>query len=218
MTTTVVIPLFDGITALDAIGPYEVLHQVPDIDVVFAGKQLGPVRCDHGMLGLLVDRPIAEIEHADVLLVPGGPGTRDCLADNEFRAWVRDIHRMTQFTTSVCSGSLVLAAAGLLDGLPATSHYSVLQLLGELGAAPTTQRVVELLPHRVITAAGVSSGIDMALRLVELLRDADTARAAQLIIEHDPQPPVDAGSPEKAGPRILERAASMGAQRASQAS
>jgi transcriptional regulator GlxA family with amidase domain len=112
--------------------------------------------------------------------------------------WVREVHRQTLFTTSVCTGSLILAAAGLLDGLTATTHWAVQDLLGSLGAVYTPQRVVEHLPERIITAAGVSSGIDMALRLVELLVDRQAAEASQLMIEYDPEPPFDSGDLAKA--------------------
>ena len=194
----VAIALFPRNTALDSIGPYEVLQRVPSIDVVFVGHARGEVRTDNGMLGLTVDAAFDEVTEPDVLLVPGGVGTRALLRDEAMLEWVRAVHRQTLFTTSVCTGSLVLAAAGLLDGLTATTHWATQDILGSLGAVYAPERVVEHLPQRIITAAGVSSGIDMALRLVELLVDRQAAEACQLMIEYDPQPPFDSGSLGKA--------------------
>jgi putative intracellular protease/amidase len=192
-------------TALDAIGPYDVLQRVPSIDVTFVGEQRGEIRTENGMLGLSVDATFAEVAAPDVVLVPGGIGTRALLDDGPLVRWVRATHPGTRFTTSVCTGSLVLAAAGLLDGLTATTHWSAFETLEKLGARPITQRVVEHLPERLITAAGVSSGIDMAIRLVELLVDDVAAQAAQVFIEYDPQPPFDAGHPSKVGAAVMER-------------
>jgi transcriptional regulator GlxA family with amidase domain len=174
----VAIALFPRNTALDSIGPYEVLQRVPCIDVVFVGRRRGEVRTDNGMLGLMCDATFEEVTRPDVLLVPGGVGTRSLLRDEAMLDWVRQVHRQTRYTTSVCTGSLVLAAAGLLDGLTATTHWATQDILGSLGAVYTPQRVVEHLPRRIITAAGVSSGIDMALRLVELLVDRQAAEAS----------------------------------------
>lgn len=194
----VAIALFPGVTALDGIGPYEVLQRVPSIDVVFVGHSRGEVRTDNGMLGLIRDATFEEVPRPDVLLFPGGVGTRALMTDARVLDWVRQAHEHSLFTTSVCTGSLVLAAAGLLDGLTATTHWGAADFLGPLGATFTPQRVVEHLPQRIITAAGVSSGIDMALRLVELLVDRQAAEASQLMIEYDPQPPFDSGALDKA--------------------
>jgi putative intracellular protease/amidase len=194
----VAIALFPRNTALDAVGPYEVLQRVPSIDVVFVGHQRGEVRTENGMLGLICDATFEEVTRPDVLVVPGGVGTRTLMRDERMLDWVREVHQHTLLTTSVCTGSLILGAAGLLDGLTATTHWAAADLLGALGAIYTTQRVVEHLPERIITAAGVSSGIDMALRVVELLVDRQSAEASQLMIEYDPQPPFDSGSVEKA--------------------
>ncbi|MBS9534225.1 DJ-1/PfpI family protein [Mycobacterium sp. M1] len=202
----VVIPLFPRYTALDAVGPYEVLQRIPDIDVTFVGHRRGEVRSDNAMLGMVCDAAFAELPRPDVVVFPGGHGTRALLEDDEVLDWVRNAHAHTAFTTSVCTGALVLAAAGLLDGLTAATHWRAADLLNSLGARYTPDRVVEHLPQRIITAAGVSSGIDMALRLVELLVDADAARAAQLMIEYDPQPPFDSGSPAKADAATKARA------------
>ena len=202
----VAIALFPRVTALDGIGPYEVLQRVPSIDVVFVGHRRGEVRTDNGMLGLSVDATFDEVVSPDVLLMPGGVGTRELMTDEPVLEWVRAVHRQTRFTTSVCTGSLVLAAAGLLDGLTATTHWAAAGLLEPFGARYTAERVVEHSPERIITAAGVSSGIDMALRLVDLLVDRVAAQASQLMIEYDPHPPFDSGSVSKASEATLLRA------------
>ena len=202
----VAITLFPRNTALDFVGPYEVLQRVPSIDVVFVGHRRGEIRTDNGMLGLICDATFDEVTDPDVLLIPGGVGTRELMTDEPMLEWVRAVHRHTRFTTSVCTGSLVLAAAGLLDGLTATTHWGAAGLLEPWGARYTAERVVEHLPERIITAAGVSSGIDMALRLVELLVDREAAQASQLMIEYDPQPPFDSGSLSKASEATLQRA------------
>ncbi len=201
----VAIALFPRLTALDAIGPYEVLQRVSSIDVVFVGDKRGEVRTENGFLGLSVDAIFDEVPAPEVILMPGGVGNRALLDGGPLMDWLRSAHLGTRFTTSVCSGSLVLAAAGLLDGLTATTHWSVMDYLEKFGAVPITQRVVEHLPERLITAAGVSAGIDMALRLVELLLDEVAARAAQVLIEYDPQPPFDAGHPSKVSAEVMDR-------------
>jgi len=204
--TLVAIPLFPRFTALDAVGPYEVLQRIPSIDVVFIGHRRGEVRTENGMLGVSCDATFDEIGAPDVVVFPGGIGTRQLIGDDDIRGWLQSVHPHTRFTTSVCTGALPLAAAGLLDGLTATTHWRAKDLLNELGARYVPQRVVEHLPQRIITAAGVSSGIDMALRLVELLVDRQAAQAAQLLIEYDPQPPFDAGALAKADQPTLARA------------
>jgi putative intracellular protease/amidase len=202
----VAIPLFPRFTALDAVGPYEVLQRIPSIDVVFVGHRRGEVRTENGMLGITCDATFGEVSSPDVVVVPGGIGTRQLLHDEVIRDWLRSVHPHTRFTTSVCTGALLLAAAGLLDGLTATTHWRAANLLNELGARYVPDRVVEHLPQRLITAAGVSSGLDMALRLVELLVDRLAAQAAQLLIEYDPQPPFDTGSLAKADEATAARA------------
>lgn len=202
----VAIPLFPRYTALDAIGPYEVLQRIPGIDVTFIGHRRGEVRSDNGMLGMTCDATLDELTRPDVVVVPGGIGTRALLDDAALLDWLRNAHAHSTFTTSVCTGALLLAAAGLLDDLTATTHWRAAELLETLGARYVPQRVVEHLPQRVITAAGVSSGIDMALRLVELLVDSEAAQAVQLMIEYDPQPPFDCGSLAKAGEDVRRRA------------
>ena len=201
----VAIPLFPRFTALDAIGPYEVLQRIPDLDITFIGHERGEVRSENGFLGIVRDATFEELPHPDIIVFPGGVGTRPLMTDERVLEWVRTAHATSRYTTSVCTGSLVLGAAGLLQGLTATTHWSVLSMLEPLGATATGTRVVEHLPQRIITAAGVSSGIDMALRLVELLHDATAARASQLMIEYDPQPPFDCGALEKADDAVMAR-------------
>ena len=190
----VVIPLFPQFTALDGIGPYEVLQRIPTIDVTFIGHQRGEIRSENGFLGITADGTFEEFPTPDVIVFPGGVGTRPLEHDERVTEWVRIAHATTTFTTSVCTGSLVLGAAGLLHGLTATTHWSCYPNLEAHGATAVADRVVEHLDQRIITAAGVSSGIDMTLRLVELLVDRTAAEAAQLMIEYDPQPPFSCGS------------------------
>jgi len=213
MSINTVIPLFPRFTALDGIGPYEVLQRIPDIDITFVGHERGVVRSDNAMLGIEVDATFEDITRPDVIVFPGGHGTRALMDDERVLDWVRNAHRTTHFTTSVCTGSLVLAAAGLLDGLTATTHWSARDGLDEHGAVSVPDRVVEHLDERIITAAGVSSGIDMALRLVELLLDETAARAAQLMIEYDPRPPFDSGALETADEAVLTRVFDYAQQR-----
>jgi transcriptional regulator GlxA family with amidase domain len=201
----IAVPLFPKYTALDAVGPYEVLQRIPHFDVVFVGHAVGEVRSDNGMIGLSVDATFEEVPAPDVVVFPGGTGTRALEGDERVLDWVRQAHVGTRFTTSVCTGSLVLGAAGLLRGLAATTHWSCYRELAAHGCEPTAQRVVEHLEERIITSAGVSSGIDMALRLVELLEDRTAAQAAQLMVEYDPQPPVDCGSVAKADDVVMTR-------------
>jgi transcriptional regulator GlxA family with amidase domain len=201
----VVIPLFPRFTALDAIGPYEVLQRIPTLDITFIGHARGEIRSENGMLGMTADATFDEMPQPDIIVFPGGVGSRPLAADEQVLDWLRHAHAGTTFTTSVCTGSIVLAAAGLLDGLTATTHWACYPELEAHGAVATASRVVEHLDQRIITAAGVSSGIDMALRLIELLIDRTAAEAAQLMIEYDPQPPFDAGAIHKAGSGVMER-------------
>jgi putative intracellular protease/amidase len=208
----VVIPIFDRLTALDAVGPYEVLSRVPGAEVVFAAAEPGLKRTETGALALNADRALSEVPRPQIVVVPGGFGTRQLMHDEAMLDWLRSAHETSDWTTSVCTGSLLLGAAGILRGLRATGHWLALDMLRELGAEPTRERVVE--QGKVITAAGVSSGIDMALRLAEHLAGADVAQAIQLAIEYDPQPPFDAGSPDKAPAEIVERLRGAGAEKA----
>lgn len=203
----IAIPLFDRLTALDGIGPYEVLQRLPGATVHFVGERRGEVRTENGFLGLTVDQTYDELPNPDVVVVPGGIGTRAVIGTDHHPLveWIRAAHPTTRYTTSVCTGSLVLAEAGLLDGLEAATHWGAYDILTRLGAVATEERVVEHLERRILTAAGVSSGIDMALRLAELLVDTEAAKAMQLMIEYDPQPPFDAGSVAKAGDGPMAR-------------
>ncbi len=202
----IAIPIFPRLTALDAIGPYEVLQRLPDSELVFLGHELGNIRTDNGFLGLAVDALFEDVPSPDVVVFPGGVGTRPLMKDERVLTWLRQAHEATRFTTSVCTGALVLGAAGLLEGLDATTHWGAYDILERTGAVPVANRVVEQLDRRIITAAGVSSGIDMALRLAELLVDSTAAQAMQLMIEYDPRPPFDAGSVPKADAAVMARA------------
>jgi putative intracellular protease/amidase len=188
--------LYPKVTALDAVGPYDVFSKVPGDEVVFVGERTGPVRTEIGSLGLIADATLDEITSPDVVVVPGGHGQADLMSDGPIHDWLRHTDATTTWTTSVCSGSLLLAAAGLLRGRRATSHWLALDQLPAFGAEPTGERVVR--DGKYLTAAGVSSGIDMALTLVGLQSGDWVAQAVQLGIEYDPQPPYDAGSPDKA--------------------
>ena len=200
--TRIAILLYDEMTALDAIGPYEVLSRLPGAELCFTALREGEVRTDTGFLGLVADRPLSAVSEADLLLLPGGPGDAAVRRDSTTLDWVRRIHAGTTWTTSVCTGSLILAAAGLLEGLPATTHWAQLDTLAELGAKPTRARSVE--SGKIVTAAGVSAGIDMALRLAARIAGDDYAKMLQLGIEYDPEPPFDAGSPDKAPAALRE--------------
>jgi len=199
----VAILVFDGITVLDAVGPYEVLGWLPEADVRLVGIEMGPVRSGQGTLALCADYTLGDVPAPDVVLVPGGPGEETLRRDAEVLAWLRDAHATSRWTTSVCTGACTLAAAGLLDGVEATTHWSSMETLRMLGATPVERRWAR--SGRIVTAAGVSAGIDMALHLLALEAGDDVARAAQLILEYDPQPPFDSGSPAKAPPHILAR-------------
>jgi putative intracellular protease/amidase len=199
----IAMPLYDRFTALDAVGPYEVLSRLPDTTVHFLGADgTGPKKTETGMLTILTARSLEDLPHPEVIVVPGGYGTRDLMRDERVLEWVREAHATSTWTTSVCTGSLLLGAAGVLDGLQATTHWLELETLRELGVEPVEERVVR--QGKVITAAGVSSGIDMALSLAAEIAGPEWAQGIQLGIEYDPQPPFDAGSPSKAPPEIVE--------------
>jgi transcriptional regulator GlxA family with amidase domain len=198
----VAIPIFDQITALDAVGPYEVLSRLPDARVSFIAKEPGPKRTENGMLALVADLALSELPEPDVIVVPGGLGTRALATDEEMLDWLRHAHQHSTWTTSVCTGSLLLAAAGLLDGLKATTHWLQYDLLRPYGAIPVAERVVR--EGKIITAAGVSAGIDMALTLAAEIAGPEEAHGIQLGIEYDPDPPVIGGSPATAPAAIVE--------------
>jgi len=197
----IAIVLYERFTALDAIGPYEVLSRLPGANVTFVAADAGPVRTDNGMLTLLAERSLQEVSSPDIVLVPGGPGEVAARAGGSVLEWLKKAHETSTWTTSVCTGSLILAAAGLLDGKGATTHWLALEELGRLGAQPVSERVV--FDGKIVTAAGVSAGIDMALTLAVKVAGEAVAQAIQLGIEYDPQPPLDAGSPGKAPPEIV---------------
>jgi transcriptional regulator GlxA family with amidase domain len=197
----IAIALYPKMTALDAMGPYAVLSLVPGAEVVLCAAEPGTVTDDNGLLHIRVDSALDDVGTPDVVVLPGGTITRTMAhPDEPIVRWVRRVHPTTTWTTSVCTGALLLGAAGILEGLPATTHWMAHDALEALGARPTGQRVVK--QGKVITAAGVSAGIDMALLLAAELAGEDVARAIQLGIEYDPQPPFDSGSPEAAGEDI----------------
>lgn len=198
----IAILIFEKLTALDAIGPYEVLRSVPEWEVKFVAPEKGPLRTDSGALGLHADYSLDEVDAADIVLVPGGEGNRPLLGDEAVLAWLRRIDAGSKWTTSVCTGSLVLGAAGLLKGRRATSNWLYLDRLAGFGAEPVPGRYVE--DGKLLTAAGVTAGIDMALHLVSQEVGAEVAQAIQLGLEYDPQPPFDTGSPQKAPAPIVE--------------
>ncbi len=192
----IAILLYDRFTTLDAVGPYELLGRLPGAETVFVAKEAGPVRNDQGSLALVADRSLTEVTSPDIVLVPGGPGSQQAMYDETVLDWLRAADATSTWTTSVCTGSLVLAGAGLLKGRRATTHWLFLDGLESLGTEPTGERVV--FDGKYVTAAGVSSGIDMALHLLGRIGGDTVAQRLQLLVEYDPQPPYDAGSPEKA--------------------
>jgi putative intracellular protease/amidase len=208
----IAIPIYNGLTALDAVGPYEVLSRMPEAKVTFVGVEPGPVRTDNQMLSLLAERSLTDVPRPDIVVVPGGKGDVVTNAGESVLEWVKSADRTSKWTTSVCTGSLILAAAGLLDGKRATSHWLALDRLRALGADAVSERVV--FTGKIVTAAGVSAGIDMALTLVARIAGDQVAQAIQLGIEYDPQPPFDAGSPDKAPQEIVDLLRSMSQARA----
>ncbi len=199
----IAIGLYPGLTALDVVGPYQVFSLVPGTEVVLCAEQAGRLSDDNGLLHLDVEHTFADVPRPDVLLVGGGYATRALAReDSGIVRWIRDAHPHTRYTTSVCTGALLLAAAGVLDGLRATTHWHYAELLEPRGAIPVQERVVR--EGKVVTAAGVSAGIDMALTLVDLLHGPEVAQAIQLGIEYDPEPPHDAGAPWKASSEVVD--------------
>jgi transcriptional regulator GlxA family with amidase domain len=199
--------VFDGITPLDAIGPFDVLGRLPGAEVKFVGRKKGPVRTKGGTCALVADYVFDEVR-PDILVVPGGPGAGGLgdpglSVDPEITGWVREVHRGAKWTTSVCTGALILGGAGILKGKRAATHWRAEKDLAAFGAITVRERVV-VEEGGIITAAGVSSGIDMALRLADLEAGPDIAKAIQLQIEYDPKPPFDTGSLAKATPELIE--------------
>lgn len=183
----IAILLYPRFTALDAVGPYTVFAFAPGWRVTFVAAEPGPVTDDAGTLTLHATAGYRDVTRPDVLVVPGGPGTADALTDRALLDWIAEAHRHARWTTSVCSGAFLLGAAGLLTGRRATTHWGWLDRLGTVGAVPVSERVVR--DGTVVTAAGVSAGIDMALSLLGEATDVPTAQAVQLAIEYDPRPP-----------------------------
>jgi putative intracellular protease/amidase len=198
----IAILLYERLTALDAIGPYEVLSRLPGATTSFVAAEPGEITTDNGVLTLVARQSLDEVAEPDLVVVPGGPGEVAARAGEPVLQWLRRAHEHTTWTTSVCTGSLILAAAGILEGRRATSHWLALDALRELGAEPVSQRVV--FDGKIVTAAGVSAGIDMGLALAAKIAGDQVAQAIQLGIEYDPQPPFDAGSPDKAPAEIVE--------------
>jgi transcriptional regulator GlxA family with amidase domain len=198
--------LYDDLTALDLVGPYEALAGHPSVRPHFVADLVGPVRADSG-LTLHADTTFDQLARADVIVVPGSSRWRDALTNTALLTWLRSVSPTATWTTSVCTGSVLLAEAGLLTGRPATTHWIAREALAGYGVDVRDERVVR--DGQVVTAAGVSAGIDMGLTLAGLLWGEEVARVVQLLLEYDPQPPFDSGSPERATPETLAAAASM---------
>jgi putative intracellular protease/amidase len=198
----IAILIYPRFTALDAIGPYEVLSRLPDAKVTFVAEHASVQRTDTGQLGLLADATLGELAHPDIVLVPGGPGQSALMQDGPVHEWLRAADATSTWTASVCTGSLILAAAGLLAGKRATSNWQALEELSSLGADTIAERVV--FDGKLATSAGVTAGIDMSLALAARIAGDQVAQAIQLGLEYDPQPPFDAGSPDKAPAEIVE--------------
>ncbi len=202
-TRTIVVYLYPGMTALDAIGPYEILRGLPGAVVQFVARQRGPVTVDSTFLRLQADLSCDEVTRADILVVPGGNAPAQ-MRNPDTLAWLRRMYPTTRWTLSVCTGALILAAAGILTGGEAATHWSAHKTLRQLGITPSQARVVRR--GNILTAAGVSAGIDAALTLAALECDQETAELMQLFIEYAPQPPFTAGTPETASPEVVARA------------
>lgn len=198
---TIAFLFYDGMTALDAIGPHEVLSRLPGVTIHCVSQRAGIIRTGANLV-LMTDQGLSDVTQADILLIPGACNATTLRDHPDILEWVRMIHATSLWTTSVCTGSLILAAAGLLSGVPATTHWVVMDRLERLGAIPTEKRVVE--SGKIMTAAGVSAGIDMALTLAAKLAGAEVAERLQLGIEYDPEPPFNCGSPAKADPLMVQ--------------
>jgi putative intracellular protease/amidase len=194
---------YDHMTALDAVGPYEVLSRLPGAETIVVGEQCGPVRCDTQSLALVADATLDDVTTPDVLVIPGWSGSKqeNLLRPGPVQDWLRAVDRHTTWTTSAGAGAIILAAAGLLTGRRATTYWLAVDWLAELGAVPAGERVVR--DGKYVTAAGVSAGIDMGLTLAATIADDQTAKAIQLLMEYDPQPPFDCGSMDKAPAEIV---------------
>ena len=208
----IAIGLYPGLTLLDAIGPYQVLSQVPGNELIVCAERTGRLTDDNDLIHLDIEHTFADVPRPDLLLVPGGFITRKLARDRDpIVEWIAAAHPHTTYTTSVCTGALLLGAAGILDGLDATTHWSAYDELATYGARPTEQRVVQ--QGKVWTAAGVSAGIDLALTLLAEIYGPEMSQAVQLGIEYDPQPPFDSGSPSKAPADVLALVRAVSAQK-----
>ena len=198
----IAILIYDRFTALDAVGPYEVLSRLPGAKVTFVAESAGPQRTDTRQLALLAEATLEKMPAPDIVLVPGGPGQDALMGDGPVHEWLRAADATSTWTAAVCTGSLIMAAAGLLAGKRATSNWQALEQLGELGAEVVPERFV--FDGKYATAAGVTAGLDMALALAGRIAGEQVAQAIQLGLEYDPEPPFNAGSPEKAPAEIVE--------------
>jgi transcriptional regulator GlxA family with amidase domain len=201
--------VFDRMTALDAVGPLEIIARLPGAEVKIVGIEAGLVRADKGSgeLGVMADHAIADVPAPDILMIPGGKDVSHIMADDRVLDWIRAAHETSTWTTSICTGGLILAAAGVLDCVRATTHWSALHRLADFGAIAASERVV--IDGKIATGAGVSAGIDLALTLMAVIAGEEQAQFTQLMTEYDPRPPFDGGSPAKAPPAVLARAKSL---------
>jgi transcriptional regulator GlxA family with amidase domain len=199
--TSVALVLYPGFTALDIVGPFQTLAGVPGLDVFFVAETAGEVLDDTGRFSLRAQKSFAEVPNPDVVVVPGGFGARSATEKDPLVVWLRQVYPSATWMTSVCTGAAFLGQAGFLEGISATTHWAFVDLIEKRGATYTEQRVV--IVGKVITAAGVSSGIDMGLTLVSILVNDEVAKMVQLAIEYDPQPPFDSGAPSKVSPEFL---------------
>jgi transcriptional regulator GlxA family with amidase domain len=204
----IAIVLYPGYTALDFIGPYEVLRWLPDAEVRFVWHEPGPITADSGVLIVAATHSLSETPSPDVILVPGGFTTMEHARDEQLLEWIRNAHKTATWTASVCSGSIILGAAGLLDGKRATSHWAALPTLKAFGVRPVgDERIVH--EGAIVTCAGVSAGIDLGLWLAGQIGGEAHAKVIQLSMEYDPQPPFDSGHMSKASASTKAAAAAL---------
>lgn len=205
----ILIYLYDGVTALDAIGPYESLSRLPGVEIRFVGQRAGPVRTGDGFLGLIADTGINDEIKADMLIVPGGrrAGVQRQMGEERVLGWMAFLDDQTTRTCSVCTGSLLLGAAGLLEGRRASTHWGAREYLGRFNATYSPERVTE--DGKYLTSAGVSAGIDLGLTLCAEIAGREMAEAVQLSMEYDPSPPFNAGSFKDATPERLAMVAKL---------
>ena len=205
--TRIAFLLFEGFDAMDVAGPYEVLRWLPNAEVSFVAKTRGPIRSEGGGLAFVAPHTLTEIPNPDVIVVPGGEGELRLRDDAELGRWLRDAQARGAWTVSVCTGALLLGAAGLLRGKRATTHWLAFEELGQFGA--TAERARYVFDGKLVTAAGVSAGVDMALALAAKLRSTEVAQAIQLGIEYDPEPPFESGSPARAPTALVSQLRAM---------